>query len=59
MRKLIAFTGLAIVALITHGSAWPQQKPGVDLKTVNYEGLKKAVRDQRGKVVLVDFWGEF
>jgi len=59
MRKLITFTGVVFLALMTHGSVWPQQKPGVDLKVVKYEGLKKAVRDQRGKVVLVDFWGEF
>jgi hypothetical protein len=31
----------------------------VDLKVVKYNGLIEAVKAQRGKVVVVDVWGEF
>jgi thiol-disulfide isomerase/thioredoxin len=31
----------------------------VELKTVKYADLVKAVRDQRGKVVVIDLWGDF
>jgi hypothetical protein len=59
MRKLVAITVCGILALLLPGNARTQQKPGVEIKVVTYDGLKKAVRDQRGKVVVVDFWGEF
>lgn len=31
----------------------------ITLKVVKYDGLKEAVARERGKVVLVDFWGDF
>jgi hypothetical protein len=31
----------------------------VTLKTVKYDELGRAVRDLQGKIVVVDFWGEF
>ena len=52
----ITFCGLL---LLFPGHALTQQKPGIDIKAVNYDALKKAVRDQRGKVVVIDFWGEY
>lgn len=57
MRTCFAITCCGL--LLVPGSAATQQKQGVELKVVNYEGLTKVVREQRGKVVLVDFWGEF
>ena len=59
MRMLRGVFSFGLLALLLPGNAWTQQKPGVEIKVVNYDGLKKAVRDQRGKVVVVDFWGEF
>ncbi len=59
MRNLFGFTCLGLLALILPGNALTQGKQGIELKVVTYDGLKKAVRDQRGKVVVVDFWGEF
>jgi cytochrome c biogenesis protein CcmG/thiol:disulfide interchange protein DsbE len=31
----------------------------VELKTVSYDGLADAIKAQRGKVVVVDAWGDF
>ena len=59
MRTFISITGFGILTLLLPANAWTQKKPGVEIKVVNYDGLKKAVREQRGKVVVVDFWGEF
>lgn len=43
--------------------SWPsghaQDKGEVKLDIVKYDGLKDAVVRNRGKVVLIDFWGEF
>jgi hypothetical protein len=33
--------------------------PEIDLRVVKYDGLKEAVLKNRGKVVLIDFWGNF
>ena len=49
----------AIWATIAIGQAGISQDAKVNLQTVNYDGLKEAINKQRGKVVLVDFWGEF
>lgn len=57
MRTLsFAMVGLTLWAA---GSGWSQTKTGaVTLKRVDYDGLKQAVVQQRGKVVLVDFWSD-
>jgi hypothetical protein len=50
----VAVTGFAVVL------ALGAEKPGnseVELKTVKYDALKAAVREQRGKIVVVDIWG--
>ena len=46
------------VALIQPGQA-QNKGDGITLVPVKYDGLKDAIHKQRGKVVLVDFWGEF
>lgn len=48
--------GLIGVAL---GVAAAQTAADVQLRIVKYEGLSDAVLKNRGKVVLVDFWGNF
>jgi hypothetical protein len=30
----------------------------IDLKTVNLDGLKDLIKQQKGKVVVVDFWAD-
>jgi hypothetical protein len=56
MRNVIA-TGL--VAALFVGAAPAQEKKEVKLDVVKYDVLRDAVAKERGKVVLVDFWGEF
>ena len=49
---------LAAALLIIQAPALPQDKsPGTDLRTVKYDALAEEVAKNRGKVVLVDFWG--
>jgi len=51
-----------IVLILSQGSARaaaPEQKPVVDLKVVKYNDLVEVVKAQRGKVVVLDVWGEF
>lgn len=57
---LVAFsllTGLALAALVAGPAADAQTAKGkVDLKAVKYADLGKAIRDLKGKVVVVDIW---
>ena len=51
---------LAVLAACFYLSAEAQEKTDdVTLRVVKYEGLKEEVLKNRGKVVLVDFWGDF
>ena len=36
-----------------------QDKSEIKLEVVKYDGLKDAVVRHRGKVLLIDFWGEY
>lgn len=53
-----SFSPALLVFLLGPAQTFPQEQ-NVELRFVNYEGLKQAVLKQRGKVVVVDFWGEF
>jgi hypothetical protein len=48
----------AAAALLTFAAAAPAAD-AVTLKDVKYADLGRAVRDLQGKVVLVEFWGEW
>jgi hypothetical protein len=51
---------VALCFVLGSDMALTQDKAGdVSLKVVKYDDLKEAVLQQRGKVVLVDLWGEF
>ena len=45
--------------LISETPSAPPTPTGVELKTIKYRDLLRAVRAERGKVVLIDVWGEF
>ena len=55
--KVVLLFGLGALLAIMPGSA--QEKAEIKLDIVKYDGLKDAVLRNRGKVVLIDFWGEF
>jgi thiol-disulfide isomerase/thioredoxin len=52
---------LGLLALLLPAGPAPgpaaESAPGVDLKVVKYDGLADTVRRLRGKVVVIDFWG--
>jgi hypothetical protein len=56
MRKMIA---VGLLAALFAGAAAAQEKKEIKLDVVKYDVLRDAVAKERGKVVLVDFWGEF
>src|SRR5205823_187359 len=51
---------LGALGLLAQGTARTQEKgaAAVDLKVVKYEGLTEAIQQNRGKVVIVDFWSD-
>lgn len=51
--------GLMGLALAYAGAALAQSEDQITLRAVKYDGLKETILKQRGKVVLVDFWGEY
>jgi len=56
---LIGLAGLLVLGM-ERGRADPTPaKSGVELKSVKYGALVEAVKAQRGKVVVVDVWGDF
>ena len=72
MRRTLRSLGVGICLIVFaawcvhNGEGRPavlaQEKPSagpVELKDVKYGPLCDAVRDQRGKVVVVDIWGFF
>jgi hypothetical protein len=46
------------LALGTAGAREPADA-AVTLRPVKYSELQKIIRDQKGKVLLVDFWAEY
>ncbi len=46
-------------ALVPADAGAPTNGSSVELKVVKYRDLVQAVRDQRGKVVVIDVWGDF
>ncbi len=50
---------LSALGLLAQATAQTQQKqPAVDLKVVKYEALANAIEQNRGKVIIVDFWAD-
>jgi hypothetical protein len=58
VRVLAKCLSLALLVFLL-GPAQTSPQRNVDLRFVNYEGLKQAILKQRGKVVVVDFWADF
>lgn len=54
MNRLALCAGLALLALAP--SSFGEDK--VTLKLVKYDDLIKTIADQKGKVVVIDFWSD-
>jgi hypothetical protein len=71
MRRVLRFRLLRFLLIVpavwlvspvgrTAPTAAPAPREGVvELKVVKYNSLVEAIKAQRGKVVVVDVWGEF
>jgi thiol-disulfide isomerase/thioredoxin len=57
-RVLLLATVFGVAVALVRGGEKPAPAK-VELKTVKYDALKAAVREQRGKVVVVDIWADF
>src|SRR5207249_4554750 len=61
MRKLRCVGGLALLgaALLGGAAVRSGETPRVEVKEVKYAGLGDLVRQNRGKVVVLDFWATY
>lgn len=59
MRYVGAAVSLGLGLLLMSAPGGAQEKVEIKLEVVKYDGLKDAVLRQRGKVILIDFWGDF
>jgi len=57
MRRTLLW--FAAVFSLASSAAAQEKKDPVTLRVVKYDGLRDEVAKYRGKVVLVDFWGEY
>jgi len=58
--RLVAWcVTFALVVLFPEPRPARAQDNKAEVRAVTYEHLKQAVLKQRGKVLVVDFWGEF
>ena len=55
MIRNITLTSLVVLTTLC-GIDGPSQEKMIDMIPVKYDGLKREVLKQRGKVLLVDFW---
>jgi thiol-disulfide isomerase/thioredoxin len=56
---LLLTVGTGWFLLMPAGARPPADEGKVTLKSVRYQDLVKAVRDQRGKVIVIDVWADF
>lgn len=55
MTRMAVFVAIVFACC---GTA-PRAEEAIDVKIVKLDGLKKAIADQKGKIVVVDFWATF
>jgi thiol-disulfide isomerase/thioredoxin len=58
MRPPIYYFPLALLCLAP-ATPVPAQSAGIDLRVVRYDGLTDVIKQNKGKVVVVDFWADF
>jgi hypothetical protein len=55
MKRLALCAGLVLFAFVLSSCAGDEK---VTLKLVKYDELIKTIADQKGKVVVIDFWSD-
>ena len=50
--------GLSLISLLCISARSPAGEDKVELKLLKYDQLAKLIADQKGKVVVVDFWAD-
>ena len=56
MKRLLS--GIALLGLLCVAAPLRADDGKVDLKLVKYDELTKILTDQKGKVVVIDFWSD-
>lgn len=59
MRHFLAASAALLALTVCGAEPAAQSDNAPSLKVVKYPELMRTVRDLQGKVVVVDFWGEF
>jgi peroxiredoxin len=67
MRRMGAFVFVVLIGILLFGcertengdSDGIQREPAIDFTLYDLEGVKRTLSEQKGKVVLVDFWATF
>ena len=59
MKWALTFFCLTLAGIVTLAGYSQESKDAVQLQVVKYDGLKDAVLKNKGKVILIDFWGNF
>jgi len=59
MKWALTFSCLSLAGIITLTGYSQEAQDAVQLQVVKYDGLKDAVLKNKGKVILIDFWGNF
>jgi hypothetical protein len=52
------FLGIGLLGLLSFTGLSRAQEGKVELKLVKYDELTKLLADQKGKVVVIDFWAD-
>ena len=61
-RVLAGIAAVFVDLIVLTGNAAPETPAGngpVTVRDIKYDDLGQLVRAQKGKVVVVDFWGEY
>lgn len=59
MRAVIPLCGLLAAASLGLQAGLAQAPAEIGLKRVKYDGLVDLVRQNKGKVIVIDFWADY
>jgi hypothetical protein len=59
MKVLVTLPCLLVATTVLVAGGGAQPTTAVELKTVKYAGLVEVVKQNKGKVVVIDFWADY